>query len=373
MPRVPVLLIPALLLITVAACGPSLDALGPTAAQHAALLAAGPPPVDAVQAYRLRPAGNREELVAQLDDLRDHGLAGAIFKALPVKGQEEIGELAARYGFDPVASGDTLYLWEVNRPETGDRLPNRMVAVSDGETLRGFLSSFVAREVPAAPTFFDKDADLIWLAPLDGGGGALLEAIADRAPPGQAVLAQPAKGIHILTWTDARLTSVAYCWPGGLLVSTRRTDKAGQEERGMAGLVQIFEDLRAVAGSGGAGDEPGVGLPELRVIFDRHRGGIGLDIHLGDRVSFTAAMPLTEIGGDGAAEHFQAKWDRLRGLAETTPEALKLELGPAAEYADLVALLLLHSEVVAVTPTIRIHAEVELDLLLTTLLKVQTK
>ncbi len=373
MRRIPVALSLALLLSPLAACGPSLDALGPTATRHAALLRAGPPEVDRVQAYRLRPDGNREELVARLDVLRDHGLAGALFKALPPAGQEDIGALAERYGFDPVTSGGTLYLWETNRPDADTRLPNRMVAISAAEPLRRFLTSFATRALPAAPTFWSKDADLIWLAPLNDDTGELLGGIAARAPAAQAILAQPTRGTHLLTWTDPRLTTVAYTWPGGLLVSTRRTDEAGQQERGMAGLVSLIEALREVAGGARSGGEPGAKLPELRVVLDRHRGGMGLDIRVGDLVSFEAAMPLKELGGDGAAEHFQAKWDRLVSLAKESPDALKLELGPASAYADLVGLLLLHSEVVSVDPTIRIDAAVELDLLLTTLLKVQKK
>ena len=90
-------------------------------------------------------------------------------------------------------------------------------------------------------------------------------------------------------------------------------------------------------------------------------------------VLIAATIPKKMIGDDQAVEAVGAKWANLKTLAAENPEALKLELPVPDEYQDLLALLLVNSELQIQSRNIRFSAEVEIDLFLTTLLKVQAK
>ena len=192
----------AFVLIAPSGCGPSLTALGPTAHRHASLLRGGPPTFDGVQAYRLRPDGNREEAMARLGRLRDQGLGQAILKALPEEAQKELRTFEDDYGFDPMTQGGTAYLWENNRTPDGKKIPKRLVLTSDGETLRRFLEAFAGRKDVPVPFLWSRNADLIWLAPLDGSEDALLAPVAARSPAGAVTLVRPSvlvRGTPLLT------------------------------------------------------------------------------------------------------------------------------------------------------------------------------
>ncbi len=378
MTRVPIAALLALLLIAVAACGPSLKELGPTASRNRALLRQGPPTLDGVQAYRLRPDGNREELVARLGRLRDQGLAGAIQKALPEEARKEYTEFRDTYAVDPMTQGGTFYLWENNRPagktkEKTKKIPKRLVATSDGETLGLFLEAIAARKDVPFPVQSRTDMDLIWLAPLDGAEGRLLAEVEKRAPAGTTTLVQPSRGVHLLVFAKDGRSVVLYTWPGGLIVSTRRTDEAALKDVGVRGLVGVIEAMRSAAGAAPPEGEPGALLPDLRVIIDRHKGGLVLDMRVDRTVLIAATIPKKMIGDDQAVEAVGAKWANLKTLAAENPEALKLELPVPDEYQDLLALLLVNSELQIQSRNIRFSAEVEIDLFLTTLLKVQAK
>ena len=164
-----------------------------------------------------------------------------------------------------------------------------------------------------------------------------------------------------------------YTWPGGLIVSTRGNEGTPGADPAIRGLVDILEDMRSVAGAPPADGEPGALLPDLRVVIDRHEGGMVLDLRVGKTVLLTGTLPVKIIGGEEQAKAFATRWDALKETAARSPEALKAELELPEEYADLLALLLVHSTLHVQPPTMRITAEVELDLLLSTLLKVHGK
>jgi len=367
-----------LLLVMAGACGPSLKELGPTASRNAALLRRGPPTLDRVQAYRLQPEGNREELAARLDNLQAQGLAAAILKALPKEAQDEYEEFKDKYAVDPLTHGGTFYHWENNRPagkpkETAEKIPARMVVTSRGDTLRLFLDTIAARKEIPFPIRFKADLDLVWLAPLDGAEGKLLAEIEKRAPEGAATLVQPSRGVHLLVFSKDGRAVVLYTWPGGLIVSARRTAEASLKDVGMRGLVGIIEAMRGVAGAAHPEDEPGALLPDLRIVIDRHKGGMVLDLRVDKTVLLTATLPAEMLGGADGAEAFSAKWAMLKAQAVETTDTLKLDLPVPDEYIGLIALLLVNSEFQIQAQNIRITTEVEIDLLLTTLLKVQGK
>ncbi|MFH1529317.1 MAG: hypothetical protein ABIK09_01140 [Pseudomonadota bacterium] len=372
-------LVPMLLLaVVVGACGPSLKGLGPTASRNTALLRQGPPTLDGVQAYRLQPEGNREELVARLGDLQAQGLAAAILRALPKEAQDDYAEFKDTYAVDPLTQGGIVYLWENNRPdgkakETAETIPTRVVVTSSGEILRRFLAAVAARKDASALIQPRTDVDLIWLAPLDGAARSLLAEIETRAPEGTTTRVQPSRGIHLLVFSKDERSVVLYAWPGGLIVSIRRTAEASPMDVGVRGLVGIIEAMRRTAGAAPPEGEPGALLPDLRVVIDRHKGGMVLDLRVDKTVLLTATLPSAMLGGPDAAESFRAKWADLKAQAAKTPEALQSELPVPAEYMDLLALLLVNSAFQLQSQNIRITTEVELDLLLTTLLKVQGK